>query len=184
MTKSYLIDNSINKSTKDIALRHDLSKWGYISIVVLALPFIASLLVPSLREGGFYSFAITMLIFAATIAVCMIAYYLLGDSRRPYFKPTHDWMERCEFYFDGRNIETVKSLIKAGDFRAIADMPRNHSQQYLIIIYKAPKSNFVGAQIARYGDSCFIPESEIFLLKGSDHNIPKGTSLLDFFFND
>lgn len=182
MTNTINIDKTLDKYSKDFSIRHTGNRWALLSIIVCIVPFIIAILVPSLRDGGFYDFAVTMLILAATIALCLVIFYVAGDSKKIYFKPSHDWMERCEFYFDGRNLDKIAGLLAKGDFQAIADMPRNHSQQYLIIMYKAPKGNVVCAQICTVSEMHFKPCGDIVMLKDGEHNIPKKTSLLDFFY--
>ena len=125
---------------------------------------------------------IMLIVLVVIIIALVVAYYFIGDSRKPYFRPSHEWMERCEIFIDERNLAEVSSMLSQGNFGAIAAIPRKHSQQYLIIMYKAPKSNVVCAQICTVSEMHFKPCGDIVMLKDGEHNIPKKTSLLDFFY--
>lgn len=180
-----IIDKSLDKFSKDFSIRHDTNKWYVLATAICIIPGLLALLIPGMKENSIlYNLLITLLAFGVTSLLCIIAYFFLGDSHKAYFKPGHDWMERCELYFDARNLDKVKDFLTRGDFQALANMPRNHSQQYLVIMYKAPKSNVLCAQIAKVAESRFLPETEIFMFKDSEHNLPKESTLLDFFYKD
>lgn len=184
MTQTLNIDKALDKFSKDFTFRHDIAKWYLLSAIVCVLPFVASLFIPSLSGEGFSTVAVSLLACGAVIFICLMAYYTVGDSKVPYFKPSHELMERCELYFDVRNTDKIKALLSAGDFKSIAELPRNHSQQCLIIMYKTPKSNVICAQIADVRESHFIPASDIYMFRQQEHNVPSGTKLLDFFYKD
>lgn len=184
MTDSINIDKSLDKYSKDFSVRHTRNRLALAITAICMLPYILSLFIPSWRDGGFYAFAGSLFAFGAVILIVVIAYYFIGDSKRPYFKPSHDWMERCELYFDGNCIGEVKDMLSKGDFASLAVMPRKHSQPNLIVMYKAPRSNVICAQILLSDDGHFIPQSGIYMFRNGEHNVPKGKKLLDFFYKD
>lgn len=184
MAKTFNIDKSLDKYSKDFSVRHTKNGIALAVAAVCILPYILSLLVPSLDGAGFTGFANSALAFGIVVLIVVVAYYFIGDSRKPYFRPSHEWMERCEIFIDERNLAEVSSMLSQGNFGAIAAIPRKHSQQYLIIMYKAPKSNVVCAQIAQSVDGHYIPQGDIYMFRKGEHDIPQGKKLLDFFYKD
>ena len=178
------IDKSLDKFSEDFSVRHTRNRMAFALALICILPYVLSVAVPSLSDGGFASFATTMLAFGVVVLIVLVAYYFIGDSRKPYFKPSHEWMERCVIYIDERNISEIADMLSRGDFGSIASIPRKHSQQYLIIMYKAPKSNVICAQIAQSLDGHYIPKGDILMFKDGEHNVPKDKRLLDFFYKD
>jgi hypothetical protein len=81
------------------------------------------------------------------VAVTMVLYYLVGDHKKPYHKPSRSVMERTERYFDNDTFRQATDYLQEGNFDAIARLPRAYQPLYLLVMYRSEGGEMLAAQM-------------------------------------
>lgn len=148
MKKTKVIDKGIYSCSPEIGKKYANPFWGIVMSVIGIALMTAYFTSPAIRGNAAASgWVLGLGVCGLLVAVTLVLYYLVGDSKRPLYKPTKSVMERYERYYDGDNAHTAAEHLLDGNFTAIARLPRAHQPLYLLVMYRSEGGGLLAAQM-------------------------------------
>lgn len=149
MKKIKVIDRGgIYACSPDIKKKYANPFWGLVMSAIGAGLVVLWFLSPAIRANGAASGWILGLgVCGLLVAVTLVCYYLFGDCKKPYYKPSKSVMDRYEHYYDAENSRKAAEYLMDGDFAAIARLPRAHQPLHMLVMYRSEGGEFLAAQM-------------------------------------
>lgn len=134
---------------------------GIIITAVAAVAMIgANYVEPFASDRDLYQYVMMAGFLVLVTGATMICYWLFGDSTHPYYVPTNEKLLRTDMTFNAADANRVETLVAAGDFKALENLPRSSASGLVVIVYSAASGKFAAAQTLEYVPHEYQPISE------------------------
>ena len=98
----------------------------------------------------------------AIALLIVISFYLIGDCRRPYYRPDGSLIERKELFFDNFQRDTIIRMVQAGDIDGLDNLPKSIQANMIVISYCDPAQHILALQAFENNADALIPVTDIF----------------------
>ena len=153
------IDKAIYK-LPEISKRLRPILWAWICVAVGVGGFFLNRAFPEV-SAGLSSLFTALLVVGGFGLLTIIFYYLIGDSRAPYYKPSHKLLTR-EYYFYAKNErEELMKSFENKDINAMEAVKRSASPDYTLVRYSDVQETIFFVQLFETNGKIDTPISEI-----------------------
>lgn len=136
--------------------------WGCMAVGIIGF-----LLNCTLSNIGavFSSLIAGMIVIGVFGAGTIVAYYLIGDCKAPYYKPLHRLLTREYFFYSKNEKSQLFELFDKKDMAAIDKVKKSASPDYTLVRYSDNDEKVCFAQIFEAHGNKDVPVTEIVKMK-------------------
>ena len=132
--------------------------WGCMAVGIIGFLLNCTL---SNIGAGFSSLIAGMIVIGIFGAGTIVAYYLIGDCKAPYYKPLHRLLTREYFFYSKNEKSQLFELFDKKDMAAIDKVKKSASPDYTLVRYSDNDEKVFYAQIFETLGKKDIPITEI-----------------------
>ncbi|MBO7541041.1 MAG: hypothetical protein J6T33_05210 [Bacteroidales bacterium] len=100
----------------------------------------------------------------------IVAYYLIGDCKAPYYKPLHRLLTREYFFYSRNEKSQLFEMFDKKDMAAIDKVKKSALPDYTLVRYSDKDEKVYFAQIFESKNGKEIPATEVIMIKNDKTN--------------
>lgn len=140
---------------KNIYSRHDICRRlrpQPASLIIIAVGLLCGWLSTISHSEDIQSLLLFVAGSGAFTLVLLLCYYLFGDSRRPYYKPSHALLEPEYIYYSATSKEMLLDALSKGDEAAVERVKKCTIPELVLVRYSNGDDSVIFQQLQQpYG---------------------------------
>lgn len=122
------------------------------SLIIIATGLLCGWMATLVRSNGVQSLLLFVAGSGAFTLILLLCYYLFGDSRRPYYKPSHALLEPEYLFYSSASKAVLLEALSNGDKAAVERVKKGSIPELVLVRYSNNDDSVVFQQLQQpYG---------------------------------